>query len=226
MLCDQDDVWLPPKLKRACEMLARTDSLSPSLYCSRLVIVDETLRNLGFSPLPRKPVGLANALVENIATGCTIVLNRAALSLLQSAQPDESRIVVHDFWAYLVVSACGRVLYDHRPYVLYRQHRNNAIGMQPGHRAKFVRRLRSLHRLQRLSIPRQDRELQRLYGPSLPPASAALLAYHLAGVGSPSLWVRTSYALGGKVYRQGRLDDPLMRAIIALGGYRGGQGTD
>ena len=224
--CDQDDVWLPPKLKRACQMLANAGLLTPSLYCSRLVIVDKALRNLGFSRVPRRPVGFGNALVENVATGCTIVLNRAAFSLLQSAQPDATKVVVHDFWGYLVVSAFGHVIYDPRPYILYRQHGHNAIGMRQGPGAKLARRLQSLTRVQRLSIPRQDCELRRLYGSVLPPASAALLERHLGSATSPSLRVRMTYAMSGAVYRQGRMDDPIMRVIIALGGYRGIQGTD
>ena len=36
---------------------------------------------------------------------------------------------VHDWWSYIVVSACGGIVfYDPEPRVLYRLHKNNLIG--------------------------------------------------------------------------------------------------
>ena len=41
------------------------------------------------------------------------VLNRPAIDLLTSGAPQN--LVMHDAWCYLVVSGCGRVVYDPRP---------------------------------------------------------------------------------------------------------------
>jgi hypothetical protein len=44
-----------------------------------------------------------------------------------------SEAVMHDWWAYLIVSgAGGRVLYDPEPMVRYRQHGRNQIGAAVG----------------------------------------------------------------------------------------------
>jgi hypothetical protein len=75
----------------------------------------------------RRPPGFLPALTQNIATGCTIILNRAAVDcILASKPPDEAW---HDWWCYLVVTGCGGlVLADPIPVILYRQHGANVIG--------------------------------------------------------------------------------------------------
>ena len=76
---------------------------APALYCSRATITDERLKPIGLTPLwPRQPA-FGNALVENIVSGCTIVLNRPAQDLLLSA-PSPKRAIFHDWWCYLVIS--------------------------------------------------------------------------------------------------------------------------
>jgi hypothetical protein len=96
------------------------------LYCSRLEIVDEQLNSIGLTPIPRK-IGFGNALVENIAVGCTTVLNRKALNMICKQLPDNAYI--HDWWCYLVISCFGEVIFDSNPHLKYRQHGNNSIGV-------------------------------------------------------------------------------------------------
>ena len=219
-LCDQDDVWLPNKLARAAQQLSVCEAGTPSLYCSRLVVVDGLLRRLRLSPLPRRPVGLQNALVENVAIGCTIVMNASALALLQQATPDPKRVGMHDAWAYLVVSACGTVVFDPVPSILYRQHGANVVGSRYGVRAlqrRFGHVLDSRHRLAPIA---RDAELEHWYGQSMDVTRTELVRRHLTGTCAPSLRERWRYALTATVYRQSCIDDIAMRALITLGGYR------
>jgi glycosyltransferase involved in cell wall biosynthesis len=148
MLCDQDDVWLPGKIERAWQALKDSDG-EPTLYCSRLRLVDPRLGNLGLSPRWPRPPSFANALAENIVTGCTAALNPAALRIA-CRHGDLSRIHFHDWWLYLVITAFGHVIYDPEPTVLYRQHEGNVIGMGSGlarYRAilRFLRRTNWVH---------------------------------------------------------------------------------
>ena len=108
---DQDDVWLPAKLERAIAALRNIDRKEPALYCSSATITNERLQPIGLTPLWPKPPAFGNALVENIATGCTVVLNRPAIDLL-AAGPLPERAIFHDWWCYLVVSAFGTVVFD------------------------------------------------------------------------------------------------------------------
>lgn len=111
----------------------------PALYCSRTRLVDEKDRDIGFSPLFTKPPSFANALMQNIGGGNTMVFNDAARQLLREAGEDIN-VVTHDWWVYLVVSACGgRVFYDAHPSLRYRQHDSNLVGMNASWRARLVR---------------------------------------------------------------------------------------
>jgi len=130
---DQDDVWLPDKLARGVgALLAEPDGAGvPLLYCARSRVVTESLSQRGLSALPRRAPGFPMALTHNLATGCTMILDRAAARLVGGSAPPS--VTLHDWWAYIVVSgAGGRILYDPDPVVLYRQHAGNLVGVPSG----------------------------------------------------------------------------------------------
>ncbi|SPF81795.1 glycosyltransferase family 2 protein [Pseudoprimorskyibacter insulae] len=143
--CDQDDVWLPDKLKRGVRAL-REDA-APSdmlLYCGRSWECDADLNNRRLSRGARRPAGFRHALVQNVAGGNTMILNHAALDLVRAASHEPRKLVVHDWWVYQIVTgAGGRVIFDDAPLLLYRQHAGNLIGANRGLEAK-KRRLRML----------------------------------------------------------------------------------
>lgn len=124
---DQDDVWLPEKLDRAVRWIKKQPEDIPALYCGRQTLVDSSLRILRRSPQHRRLGGFPSALIQNIATGCTIVMNRKAAQAVVSATLP--RCSVHDWWSYIVVAALNGAIYsDEVPMILYRQHSANAIG--------------------------------------------------------------------------------------------------
>jgi glycosyltransferase involved in cell wall biosynthesis len=136
---DQDDIWQPNKLGGACARLEEVPSDIPALYCSRTQIVDMRGRTLCLSPLFTKPPSFANALVQNLGGGNTMVFNAAARELLvcagQTADP-----VAHDWWVYQLVSGSGgRVFYDPHPTVSHRQHDSNFVGAGVGLNARLKR---------------------------------------------------------------------------------------
>lgn len=122
---DQDDYWLPLKIEQAVKELSSYDD-RPALYCSRLELVDADLSHLSYTKIP-KILSFSNSLVENIATGCTIAINFRSRDILLKHIPN--RIIMHDWWMYVVISAFGVVLYDNNSYIKYRQHSANVIGM-------------------------------------------------------------------------------------------------
>jgi len=128
-LCDQDDVWLPQKLARAVAALGGLRG--PALYCARTMICAPDLAPIRPSSVWRRPFGFANALVQNVAAGNTIVLNREALDFARRMAPAAAAagIVAHDWWLYQIVTgAGGRVIRDNEPVLLYRQHPANVMG--------------------------------------------------------------------------------------------------
>ena len=140
--CDQDDVWLDNKLERAVEWHAQQQSHAVRLYCSRTQFVNEKLKPIGLSPGIQRPPSFGNALVQNIASGNTMVFNQAVLKGLKKVRPEHS--VWHDWTAYLVATALGgMVCFDDQPSLLYRQHDGNVIGSNNGFSAQ-IKRLKPL----------------------------------------------------------------------------------
>lgn len=136
---DQDDIWEKEKLARALEWLSSMPKNIPALYCGRTRLIDKSNNDIGFSPLFNKPPSFANALMQNIGGGNTMVFNQAARDLLRKTI-DFVPGVSHDWWAYILVSGCGgNVFYDATPTVRYRQHDTNLVGMNSSWLARFKR---------------------------------------------------------------------------------------
>ena len=127
--CDQDDVWMRDKLARALRHLNKVPDGAPAMYCSRTMVCGDDLQLQRPSPLFGRPPSFANALVQNMGGGNTMVLNRAALDLVQDTLHHASGAVSHDWWVYQIVAgAGGHVIYDPEPSLFYRQHGQNQIG--------------------------------------------------------------------------------------------------
>ena len=136
---DQDDIWEPDKLQRALDCLSAISSQVPALYCARTLLVDAANNPLGLSSRYSRQPSFRNALVQNIASGNTMVFNDAARRLMIEAGATVD-VFAHDWWAYLLVSGCGGVVnYDPVPALRYRQHSSNQIGMNTGIAATMSR---------------------------------------------------------------------------------------
>lgn len=129
--CDQDDVWDTDRLARAMTVIGVTDR--PTLYCSRTRLVAPNRRLMCLSARRRRPPSFQNALVQNIASGNTMVLNAAGWKLLADQIASARAVLHHDWWAYQLISGVGgRVIHDDQPTLDYRQHAANLIGAQTG----------------------------------------------------------------------------------------------
>ena len=209
MFSDQDDVWLPNKIDRAWAVIAPSGE-TPTLYCSRLRLVDPQLRPLGLSPRwPRTP-SFANALAENIVTGCTCALNPAGVHLLAETG-DVGRIHFHDWWFYLVVAAFGRVVFDPEPTILYRQHGGNAIGMGSG-AARYLTILRFLRRRNWVHILfDQVENLRQVHGMRLPSSQRALMDRYFSPQDAGAV---LRLLAAPRRHRQRLADDVLLRLLV------------
>lgn len=131
---DQDDVWLETKLEtiyKKCLQLEREHSEeTPVLVHSDLKIVDSNLKIISdsfFKSQMMKPGrdSVRHLLVQNIVTGCTIMINRPLKKLIMPLHQD---MIMHDWWIALVASITGVIGYIPEPLILYRQHNKNSIG--------------------------------------------------------------------------------------------------
>lgn len=143
---DQDDIWLPDKMERGLAALSVLPEDRPALYCSRTWISDSNGRPLRLSPPRPRPPSFRNALVQNICSGNTILLNPAATTLATAAAAEVASLAFHDWWLYqLVTGAGGQVVHDNAPMLFYRQHASNEMGANDS----FAARYRRIHLLMR-----------------------------------------------------------------------------
>tara|TARA_R110002012_G_scaffold160338_1_gene322134 strand:+ start:90 stop:1010 length:921 start_codon:yes stop_codon:yes gene_type:complete len=197
---DQDDRWHPEKLERAVEMLEAYPPCQPLLYTARVQLVDEEGQPAGYSTLQTRPPSFKNALVQNIASGNTMVFNQTARDYLQCS-PHGEDTGLHDWWCYLLISGIGgRVIYDSSPCIDYRQHANNLIGMKRGMKSLLTR----LHYLwqgsHRLQIERNLTALATHSDWLEPCYKACFDCYSSSRQGNS--WQRLQGLLKARVYRQ------------------------
>lgn len=157
-LADQDDIWLPHKLRiqmAAMQRLEQQFADGPLLVCTDLRVVDAELNQLAdsFWALQKlNPTWIndwRNLLVQNMVTGCTILINRAAVIAVQPI-PVQLKLF-HDHWIAIVVSLHGHAVALPEVTVLYRQHGRN---VEAAHRFNYVYIRRKLTQL--LSISKRS----------------------------------------------------------------------
>lgn len=207
--CDQDDVWLPDKVSRAIKMLSPYNQNIPLMYCSNQTLVDEKLNVLKEKALNSIRPAFENSLVENIATGCTVVINKAARDCLLQEIP--SNIIMHDWWFYQVISAIGEVIYDDESKIYYRQHSTNVIGSKSTFIGKWNLRIKKIFNYDFHSMTRQAKEITRIYGGRISDDKKLALNFF---VNKPSnLFIRVRFS---KIFRQNKLDDIIFKILISL----------
>ena len=211
--CYQDDVWLAEKLARAVAALSGIRDERAAMVCTRLEIVDADLAHEGFTPTPGK-IGFGNALVENIAIGCSIVLNRKAVDLISRNLP--ARVLVHDWWCYLVVSCFGHIIFDSEPCIKYRQHGSNVFGAA---RSNLDRLRRNMRRFAgdgegRYWQSEQASAFLATFENRIPAVQRRILD-RVVGAKS-SGWRRMRLALTRDIWRQKPFDDLAWRFLVLV----------
>lgn len=80
---DQDDIWMDSKLEKGTAVLNKFSNITPNLYCSRTINTDRFLNIISMSPIFKRKPSLRNSLVQNLASGNTMVFNEATRQLLK-----------------------------------------------------------------------------------------------------------------------------------------------
>lgn len=133
MFCDQDDLWEKDKILKTLMKMKQEEDQRPCLVHTDLCVVDQELKPLHPSfwrychLKPKGRESFNRLLVQNVVTGCTVMINQA---LLKQALPIPSQAMMHDWWLALVASAFGKVVHLQESAILYRQHSRNQLGAQ------------------------------------------------------------------------------------------------
>jgi glycosyltransferase involved in cell wall biosynthesis len=130
---DQDDVWEPSHLIESIRLLKMD---VPCLVFSNVNILTEENHAILARSLEKLP-DPKNRFFENPAKGCTIVMNRSLVTQMITKLPKKS--IMHDYWAYLVATCVGEVVFKKAPSVNYRLHDSNFIGIKPKLNARRFR---------------------------------------------------------------------------------------
>ena len=134
MFSDQDDVWLPDKIKLTLEKmkeLERSYGSTPLLVHTELSVTDSEL-NVSAPSFTRyqglKPQynSLNRLLCQNNVTGCTVMINMSLADIVKNAPAD--KMLMHDWWIALAAAAFGHIGFVKTPLIMYRQHEKNQLG--------------------------------------------------------------------------------------------------
>lgn len=219
-LADQDDIWMEHKLSHAVKTLEKecrkkksNIKTFPCLYAGAVQPVDTTGKRLstGMSYSKVRP-SFGNALIENICTGCTCVFSKGLLSLLKEKTPNF--VIMHDFWLYLVAAAFGTVIYDPQPYIFYRQHENNTVGMAVTRLENYKRRLKNFKR-HRGQLSKQAGEFFKIYKNVIPKEKKQLTKLLIKNKRDKT--IRKQLLFEKRIYRQNWKDDFIFRIFGLFG---------
>ncbi len=153
MFSDQDDVWLPNKIEVTLNLMKTTEKECPNkpiLVHTDSRVVDSQLKTIAKSTWryqrtpPEAGNDLNKVMLQNVATGCTIMINRKAKEV---SLPIPKEAVMHDWWIVINVATHGKIAHVPDQLVLYRQHSNNAVGAKKAPRTNvrvFLKNLFSL----------------------------------------------------------------------------------
>lgn len=136
-LSDQDDVWMPEKL-RLFEQAFQNDEAVGLVFC------DAELVNENLEPLERRnweTVGFNHNLQQrflgggafsillyhNVISGCSMAF-RAEYKNLILPIPKDLNLILHDHWIGMLLASVSKIALFSEPLVKYRQHQKQQIG--------------------------------------------------------------------------------------------------
>ncbi len=222
---DQDDIWKKDKLFQAVMLLEAQPQSLPALYAGKVIYASENLSRCRKFPYQiRRMPSFGNALMENICMGCTEVFNRSLLQLVKEHLPSDC--IMHDWWMYLTAAYFGKVIYDQHAYMLYRQHGDNAVGMQNRWSRRWIHRMQHIRQMKyKLSIQAEtfkNAYEDLLYLPDGQKESSSCMRgnkvslYLLCGY-RQSFVKRCRLVPDKNLYRQNVLDDAVCRLLFMIG---------
>lgn len=153
---DQDDVWMNDKLYKSISELEKHNPEKALLFhCNRISCTPDLKALSVQAPKVPCPLSKKNALTQEYAQGCSVVINNTARNLVCRHFPSET--VPHDFWTGLICYYFGEVYYSPEPLFYHINHGGNVS--TAGHiKESRQRRLKSIL-LQTSSYPNVAKDL-------------------------------------------------------------------
>lgn len=227
-LSDQDDIWLPQKIRITLEKLLFVEKetgtelpilVHTDLYiadCEGQVVANSFMKAQHLVSPTKSP--LQTLLVQNFVTGCTVAVNR---TLITAALPMPDRVVMHDWWLALIAASTGRIAYVNEPTIYYRQHGGNVIGAKQYVSWQALARVCNIKQLN-ISIAKSIDQVIMLqmaiaslaFGPV-----QAVLELYLQTV-CTDRWTNIFKVKKLRVHKQGAVRNIIFYVLLFLGGYK------
>lgn len=170
---DQDDVWYKNKIFESIDKIKEINI--PALYAGNYRLTDSNLNIINSSNVHETTTSFSDAIVFSCCTGCTVVFNKQLLVKLKNKYPKS--IFMHDDWVHKVcLGIGGKVIYDSKPLMLYRQHSNNVEGGKHNLFDKVIKVVKDKQNSDHL-MSKQLSELVRLYDKELTIENYNLASY-------------------------------------------------
>ncbi len=141
-LADQDDKWLPDKVKISLEYLKRYDCVVSDCYVTDtdLHVVYESFQNL----LGKHKGMFYNLFIRNCYIGCCMAFNRR---VLEKCLPFPPAIPMHDIWIGNVAACLFRVHFLPDRLVYFRRHEGSASSSAHSSQYTLLQKLRFRYRM-------------------------------------------------------------------------------
>jgi len=120
-LSDQDDVWMPNKVKSCLMHLDNVD-----FVVHDAMVVDSNLVDLGYSYFNYRKVkkGFFNNFIKIGYLGCCMAFRREVL-FRSNPMPLKPGVITHDSWLTLIAELYYKVAIIDESLIMYRRHSNN-----------------------------------------------------------------------------------------------------
>lgn len=215
--CDQDDYWETEKIEKAIGILEKTTQDKPSLYCSKLHLVDKNKKHLGYSNTFKIKPCLNHAVIENIAVGCTTVINQYARQKVLQKPLNFNSIYMFDWWVYMTVAAFGEIHYDKNSYILYRLHGHNTVGAATGGQiSQIINKMNNIIRRPKQTWTNQIIAFGEHYDTELKKDVREKWFFAFTKTLKSSFFIRLIFVSRAPIYREKRIDTILIKILIIL----------
>ncbi len=141
-LCDQDDVWLPDKVRRVTD--AFEDGATLVLHNAYVTDRDLNITDYSFFALRGSRPGFLRNVIKNSYMGCCMAFDR---SLLKKIMPMPKHLPMHDQWIGLMGEVYGKVAFLDAPLIYYRRTGANVTGGETTTKQKLQWRRYLIRRL-------------------------------------------------------------------------------
>lgn len=134
--CDQDDIWMPDKVRLAVTWLEEQNQKIPLLYYSLSEMFDEQGNHLGIQKPPKGSLCFRRTMTGTFGVGFSMVINRRLRAEMLKCDP--RKVHSHDWLAGAIALGFGKVHVQHKVCARYRRLATSVTRISFGKKVKWA----------------------------------------------------------------------------------------